>query len=461
MPVASELSRRAFLLSLSAGAVLGAQESCTAPGTSLPKPADAGGGQSGNWPPNIIVLLADDLGYGDLSCYREGASPTPHIDALAAEGLRFMDFHSNAAVCSPTRVSVLTGCYPQRFGIENVLTPDSNSSGLPASAPTFAHALKSKGYATGLIGKWHLGYGAASNPLHYGFDSFRGFLSGNIDYVSHLDRLNQHDWWDGLDSAPEEGYTTELITSHAVHFIEDHKDTPFCLYLAHAAPHAPFQGPGDPALRIAGVQQTKVEDGMGNGQTYARMITALDASVGRIVEAIHQHHMEEDTLIFFCSDNGARIPGSNGILRGAKSALFEGGHRVPAIAWWPGKIAPGVTHETAMTMDLAPTLLAAASSGIPAADDLDGVNLLPLLLEGSALPKRTLFWRAGASHRSAAVRRGPWKLNIHLDQTRLYNLDEDIEEAEDLAGIEVVLLNELSDELAAWEARYAAIPVIT
>jgi len=190
--------------------------------------------------PNVVVILADDLGYGDLGCCGSTLASTPNLDGLAADGLRFTDFHSNAAVCSPTRAAFLTGRYQQRVGIENVLRPTTHRDkpGLPLEAVTFVTLLRNAGYATALMGKWHLGYPPAFNPVHHGFNVFHGFLSGNIDYQSHVDGAGQLDWWNGLEIGQEKGYTTDLITDHGVRFIEQNKERAFCLYLAHGAPDA-------------------------------------------------------------------------------------------------------------------------------------------------------------------------------------------------------------------------------
>ena len=199
--------------------------------------------------PNFVIILADDLGYHDIGCFGAPKIKTPNIDALAREGVRFTSFYSNGAVCSPTRTALVTGRYQQRVAIENVLTAASRKGGLPEGSPTFASVLKGAGYATALCGKWHLGYDPQYNPVHYGFERFHGYLSGNVDYNSHYDQNGVADWWENGALKPESGYSTHLITRHAVEFIEAHKDEPFCLYVAHEAGHYPYQVPGDPPLR--------------------------------------------------------------------------------------------------------------------------------------------------------------------------------------------------------------------
>jgi arylsulfatase A-like enzyme len=203
-------------------------------------------------PPNIVLVLADDMGYGDASCYGNEAFRTPCLDALAAKGMRFLDFHSSGPVCSPTRAGLLTGRYQQRAGIPGVIYADPKQNrhhGLQVEEITFAELLQKAGYATAVCGKWHLGYQKQYNPVHHGFGRFRGYVSGNVDYISHYDRMEIYDWWDGLELVEEEGYSTHLITEHAVRFIEENRRRPFCLYVAHEAPHSPWQGPPDPPIR--------------------------------------------------------------------------------------------------------------------------------------------------------------------------------------------------------------------
>ena len=413
--------------------------------------------------PNIILIMADDLGYGDLSCYGSRAIATPNLDALARGGVRFTDFHSNGAVCTPTRAALLTGRYQQRCGLEGVLLAleDREKAGLSLDSTTFAECLKTRGYATGLFGKWHLGYPEAWNPVHQGFDEFRGFVSGNIDYHSHVDRVGYADWWDGVKKAPEEGYTTHLITRHALDFIERHKDKPFCLYLPHEASHSPLQGPDDPAFREVGKRDQGKHTQREAVRAYREMVEEMDRGVGQLVAKLEHLALTDSTFIFFCSDNGAKLYArkhalggcsSNRPLRGGKGKLWEGGHRVPAIACWPGTIPAGcVTGQTAMTMDLFPTLAAIAGAKIPTELKLDGVNLLPMLTRNEKLPARTLFWRRSQSDK--AVRRGPWKLRVTDTDMTLHNLDTDLAEQYSLASAKPGVAKELLAELAAWEAN--------
>lgn len=426
--------------------------------------AGAAAGAAAQPPPNFVIILADDLGYGDLACYGHPRHRTPHLDRLAAEGLRFTDFHSNGAMCSPTRAALLTGLYPSRFGrkFESALSGRADrGGGLPLAATTLAEVLRDSGYATGAFGKWHLGYEPPFGPTRQGFTEFRGLLSGDGDHHTHRDREGRLDWWHGEERVAEEGYTAELLTRHSVAFIERHRDRPFLLYVPHLAIHFPWQGPGDPPHRTAARDYEDEKWGRipdpGNVAPHVQaMVESLDAGVGAIVAALRRLAIAERTLVFFTSDNGGYITygakfrniSSNGPLRGQKTELYEGGHRVPAIAWWPGRIRPGVTAATTATFDLFPTVLGLAGLRPP---PHDGADLAPLLLRGVAPEGRTLFWRAGAR---AAVRRGPWKLVRPAEGApSLYHLGEDIGETRDLAGREAGTVAALQAALGNWETE--------
>jgi arylsulfatase A len=411
-------------------------------------------------PPNVILIVADDLGYGDLGCYG-GRTPTPHLDRMAAEGIRFTDFHSNGPMCSPTRAALLTGLYQQRFGpeFESALGPEPGL-GLPLNAITIAELLKPAGYATGMFGKWHLGNGPPTMPTRQGFDHFRGLLTGDGDFHTRVNRNGGEDWWNGETIEMEPGYTTDLITRHSIDFIERHRDQPFLLYIPHLAIHFPWQGPNDPAHRAVGHDYTDdkwglIPDRSNVAPHVSSMIQSLDTSVGAILASLKKLELERDTVVFFMSDNGGYLDysggfeniSSNGPLRGQKTQVYEGGHRVPAIAWWPERIKPHVSDELILTFDLLPTILHLA--GLPKHAS-DGINLEGLLLRGDPLPERTVFWRIGGSK---AVRSGPWKLvvNSRDNSTELFNLEQDIGESRDLAGQHPQVVQELLDELRRWE----------
>lgn len=436
--------------------------------------------------PNIVLILADDLGYGDLGGPWGGKAGTPHLDRLAAEGLRFTDFHSNGAMCTPTRASLLTGRYPQRMGFERAYaTKGRDERGLASqgnSEITIASYLRNAGYATGIFGKWHLGKHVSANPVRFGFDEFRGLTDGDGDYFSKLDRFGGEDWLHNEETAYQSGHATTVTTDNAIRFIEKHRDRPFFLYVPCQAVHFPWQdsGDGNREIRRAGEDFTSGKPGPRSKlgphlpgeipDVMRRMIEELDRGVGRLIATLRQHGLDRTTLVFFTSDNGAYVHyldpdivdpavttrpapdwprvGSNGPLRGQKTQLHEGGHRVPAIAWWPGKIAPGsITHQTTMTMDLLPTVMELLAIKPPAGtgpNALDGVSLVPLLLRGETLASRTLFWRSPSQ---TAVREGSWK----LVNDALYHLEDDLGEARDLASGQPEIVRRLRSKLADWE----------
>jgi len=413
-------------------------------GSTLPLP-----GATKERKPNIIIILADDYGYGDVGCYDSKRFSTPHLDALAAGGLLFTDFHSNGAVCSPTRAALLTGRYQQRTGINGVVTAAGHrNTGLDLGETTFAEVLRPAGYVTALFGKWHLGYLPDYNPVRQGFDEFIGYVSGNVDYHAHLDQTGMEDWWNQDNLNQECGYTTDLITDHGVDFIRRNSEKPFLLYIAHEAPHYPFQGRTDPP------RYTKE-----NGRTidpvtlevYKEMIEVMDEGIGRIHQAVIDADLIDNTFIFFFSDNGPSGLGSAGALRGKKGQIWEGGHRVPAIAYWPGKIKAGrVSNLTAMGADLLPTIAAISGAALSKELKLDGINLLPHLIDNKQVAPRPLFW---SHNNQLAIRQGDFKLicNKSFSETSLYNLRDDLGEEKNIAEQHPELVEELLKTLEAWQ----------
>jgi uncharacterized sulfatase len=373
--------------------------------------------------PNVVVILADDLGYGDLSVQGSRAIRTPNIDRLASEGVRFTSFYSCAAVCSPSRAGLLTGRYPLRSGIITALPAakdtmmrkatrqagitmaklgtadmtggDNAVMGLPSCEITIAEALKEAGYRTGAVGKWHLGDFTELpeyHPYNHGFDDFVGFNMSNDDWPVAF--------WRGKDEIIEdigidqEKYTA-LFTDEAVRFIEESKEQPFFLYLAHKDPHQPFY----PSDRFAGTSE---------GGPYGDAVSELDWSVGEVVGAIERLGIEDNTLVIVTSDNGPWYEGSPGGLRGRKGQSYEGGFRVPFVAWWPGQIPAGrVVDDPAMGIDLFPTCMALAGLGLPNDRVIDGTDLSSVLSGGTTLPERPLFFFH--DYDVEAVRSGPWK----------------------------------------------------
>lgn len=416
-------------------------------------------------PPNIILFLIDDLGYGDLGCYGNSMVSTPHIDRLADEGIRFTDFHSNGPMCTPTRAALLTGLYQNRFGekFEGPLSGKTQyDEGLPLEAVTIPELLKETGYATGMFGKWHLGYKEPFLPTNQGFDEFVGLAAGDGDHHSHIDRWGREDWWNGNRKSTEEGYGVDLITQHSKSFIERYRDQPFFLYIAHLAIHFPWQGPDDPAHREEGKSYEGdkwgiIPDRENVFPHVKSMIESVDGSVGEIMHTLKALNLHENTLVIFTSDNGGYIHynqqfhniSSNGVLRGQKTEMYEGGHRVPFIAHWPGKIPVGeISNETAMTFDLFPTFLKFTGIKDKNTLNLDGIDLSDQLLNQLQLPDRTLFWKMDDE---IAIRQGPWKLvKLGDHPVELYNLDEDLSEAKDVSRQEPALTLELHQKYQLW-----------
>ncbi len=405
--------------------------------------------------PNIILILADDLGYGDLSAY-DGVQETPHLDRMAAEGLRFTDFQSTASMCSPTRASIMTGRYPHYFGIDYYLSPVpgeyGNTHGLDPEAVTFPKLIKDVGYKTALIGKWHLGYERKYNPLNHGFDIFTGFLSGHVDYHSHYDRHGAFDWWDGFEPKEEEGYTTHLITDKSVQFIKENAEQPFFLMVSHEAVHLPLQGPSDPIQRGPDAKPHKKRSPK---LVYKDMLQELDISVGKIMDAVKEMKMENRTLVFFTSDNGPMPQSTAGPLRGKKFSIYEGGHRVPTIAWWPEMIKAGsVTDQLAMSMDLMPTILGLAGTSAPEDHPLDAVSLSDFLKNQEPFDRKSLFWRNhGKGAAPLAMREGQWALVLNQrNRVELYDLESDIGQQKNLAEMNPERSARMEKELLAWEA---------
>ncbi|MSU65936.1 MAG: sulfatase [Opitutus sp.] len=405
--------------------------------------------------PNIVMILIDDLGYADLGCFGSKEHRTPQIDRLAAEGLRFTDFHSNGAVCSPTRAGLLTGRYPQRFGLEDAIGFVRNE-GVPLAATMVSEVLHSGGYRTAVFGKWHVGHVEHYGPNDQGFDESR-CSNNNPDYHSHVSRDGNVDWYHNQKLADEPGYLVDVVTHYSTRFILENKARPFFLYVPHLAGHFPYQGPADPPHRTTG-RNWDGEDKNGplpksqQKRAFRQMVEAVDESVGKIVATLESAGLRDRTMIFVCSDNGGYLSVSdNGPYRGQKTDLTEGGHRVAGIANWPGRIKPGsTTAVTAMTFDLMPTFVAIAGVAPPPGLALDGVDLGGVLFRGETLAPRALFWR---DIDQKAVRFGPWKLLVEASGKTLFNLDRDPGEARDLAADEPGRMRELTARLAAWESE--------
>ena len=417
-------------------------------------------------PPNVLLILVDDLGYGDLSCYGAEDLRTPHIDGLFERGMRFDAFYANSPVCSPTRASLLTGRYPDLVGVPGVIrTHWTDSFGyLSRQAVLLPEVLRRVGYHTAIVGKWHLGLEKPNLPNDRGFDLFRGFLGDMMDdYYTHR-RHGLNYMRHNRQVVNPKGHATDIFTEWALEYLRERARSraPFFLYLAYNAPHAPIQPPREWLERV----KKREPDLPEKRAKMVALIEHLDASVGRVLTELEKLGLSENTLVVFVSDNGGsvRAGASMGPLSGQKGQMLEGGIRVPACVVWPGKIEPGArTGEVALTMDLFPTLCEAAGAPVPR--EVDGVSLLPLLLGREAkLPERTLFWvrREGGRFNGRAfyaVRRGPWKLlqNSPFQPPRLYNLEDDPREEHPLDSKHPVY-RELSAALLRHVIRAGAVP---
>lgn len=421
--------------------------------------------------PNIVFILADDFGYGDLGCMGCKDIATPNIDRLAAEGVKFTDFYANAPVCTPTRAGFITGRWQQRCGIEFafgyqveqfrrvkgawVPEPDIHGLGLPLGETTIAQRLKSANYATGAFGKWHLGYKDEYNPTKRGFDEYFGELLGHADYYKHTYYDGTYALRDGMKPVKRDGYLTDLINERAVKFIRDHKSAPFFLYVPHLAVHSPFEAPDAPDTPMV----TKESMLKGSRAIYKAMVERIDLGVGKILAELDTLKLADNTLVVFSSDNGGERFSRNAPLFHHKATVWEGGIRVPCLMRWPGKMPKGkVTSQMAITMDLHATFLAAAGVTEMPPKALDGINLLPLITGDAKPVERTFYWRIDRSNRKQhAIRQGPWKyINDGNSMDLLFNLDDDISERTDLGYQHPEILADLKAKLKTWESEIDA-----
>jgi arylsulfatase A-like enzyme len=408
-------------------------------------------------PPNILVVLADDLGYGDLSSYGARDLRTPNIDALAKAGMRFTSFYANSPVCSPTRASLLTGRPPDVVGVPGVIrTHALNSWGrLAPDAVLLPQILRQAGYHTAIIGKWHLGLTPEDNPVRRGFHHFRGFLGDMMDdYYTH--RRHEINYMRaGEEEIDPKGHATDLFTQWAVDYLQERKGQPgpFFLYLAYNAPHTPIQPPDESLQRVRqrqpGISEQRAK--------LVALIEHMDEEIGRVIQALKSNGQYDNTLILFTSDNGgqANVGANNGNLRGAKQNMYEGGIRVPACVVWNGRIQAGSTSDAVLqTMDILPT--AAAAAGIAVRHEIEGHSFLSLLTgQSDSMPDRTLYWVRREGGRPYwglayyAVRRGDWKLlqNTPFSPLELFNVRADPLEKSNVAEEHPKVVTELAQAL--------------
>ena len=406
--------------------------------------------------PNIILIVADDVGYGDIGAYGAPDVKTPNLDRLAREGVRLTDFYA-APTCSPTRASLISGRYYQRVRIERPLgaaRSPAGEQGLPVTGRSLPALLKGAGYATGLIGKWHLGYKPEFSPNAHGFDMFYGFKSGLIDYYQHTDTSGDHDFFENETPTHPTGYSTDLFADRAVKFIDENASRPFFLEVAFNAAHWPFQVPDKPSVAPGNgrfVQPT--EENTSTRADYVAIFERADQGVGKILAALSARKLDRNTLVVYMNDNGGEWLSRNAPLFHRKDSVWEGGVRVPAIMRWPDRLPAGrVSSQVGIVMDMTATLLAAGGVSVPAEAKPDGINLLPVLEGKSAPVERTLFFRNIVGGRTQrAVRRGNWKLMVDGPNTFLFDLSKDAGERTDLAFTRSDIARQLRPLITAWE----------
>ncbi len=408
--------------------------------------------------PNILFIMADDLGYADLSCYGRQEYETPHLDRLATEGVRFTHAYANSAVCTATRVALITGRYQYRLpiGLQEPLGPQN--VGLPPEHPTVASLLRDAGYATSLIGKWHMGTLPDYGPLKSGYDEFWGLRGGGVDYFRHGFNGNL-DLWDGTTKVETAGYLTDLLADRTIETLERRSRgaQPFFISLHFTAPHWPWEANDEEGRaesdRIAASDNPTAYyhlDG-GSMDAYAGMMRSLDDNIGRVLARLGELGLAEDTIVVFTSDNGGERFSHNWPFTGVKTELLEGGLRIPAIVRWPGRVRPGSESDAPlMSMDWLPTFVAAGGGTLDGGYPTDGLDLAPLL-SGGVLPERTLFWRFKNKDQKA-VRRGRMKYLSINNEEFLFDVVADPLERADLKARQPELFAELKAAFAEWNA---------
>lgn len=415
--------------------------------------------------PNVVLILMDDMGYGDIGSYGVKDAKTPNLDRLAREGIRLTDAYANASNCSPTRAGLITGQYQQRYGIEWPLgsVPGDSARGLRVTGTSLPALLKKNGYATGLIGKWHLGFKSEFGPNAHGFDEFFGFRSGAVDYYTHRQGDGTADLYENTTPIEVHGYLTDEITRRAVSFVGRHSAAPFFLEVAYNAVHWPFQPPGMPAAESHHAPQPAASGDLrlyqgpnaavpATRRDYVRMLERADDGIGEILEALERQGLTRNTLVIFTNDNGGEWLSRNEPLSNRKSTLWEGGIRVPLILRWPGHLpANRSSKQVAMTMDLTASVLEVTGAAVPSSYRLDGLNLLPSLSGRSPIIERQLFWRRKRPTEQRAVRSGGWKLLQDGGNFYLFDVSADPGERHDLTAKHPELVRKLNAMLDAWE----------
>jgi arylsulfatase A-like enzyme len=408
-------------------------------------------------PPNLLVILADDLGWADLSCYGAPTIRTPNLDRLAAWGVRFTQSYSASSVCSPTRFGLYTGRYPGRLagGLKEPISTPNEIDGIPLDHPTLATLLKGRGYETALIGKWHCGYLPWFSPTRLGWDEFFGNFSGGLDYFSKINHNGAYDLYEDEVEHQDLRYYTHVITERTVEFLRREHSDPWLLNLNFTTPHWPWEGPGDKAVsdeltaRIAaGEPGVLFHNDGGSVETYTEMVEDLDRAIGKVISALRSSGELENTLVFFASDNGGERFSYYWPFSGGKGAVLEGGIRVPTILSWPGRLRRRqVSDAPVVSMDWTATFLELAGAAPDPVYPLDGVSLVDHLFRGKRAPNRDLFWRMNGER---ALRRGDLKyVQLADGEDHLYDLAADLREQADLAAKRE---HDLESLRGAWEA---------
>jgi arylsulfatase A-like enzyme len=418
--------------------------------------AAAQAGQRTAAAPNIVLIVADDLGYGDLGSYGAPDIRTPNLDRLARQGVRLTDYYANAPVCTPTRAALITGRYQQRVGLERPLdTSVDLETGLPTTGRSLPQLLKNAGYSTALVGKWHLGFTKEYRPTRHGFDVFWGYLAGYIDWYTHVRGDGKPDLWENESPVTADGYFGHAVTARAISFIRQQSGKPFFLEVAYGAPHWPFQSPARPSVaerRDNSMLQVPADPNPPTRRDYAEIVEDADRGIGQILDAIDQQGIASRTLVIFISDNGGEWLSRNAPFTHRKDTLWEGGIRVPAIVRWPDVLPSGsVSGQVAITMDLTATMLKAAGADTREAG-LEGIDLIPLLTGASPAIERTLFWRnRRAGGQQYAVRSGNWKLLIDAGHQLLFDVSRDPGEREDMAMTRPDIVAKLKSQIDTWQ----------
>lgn len=416
--------------------------------------------------PNIVLIVSDDQGYRDLGCFGGPVVRTPNLDRIASEGVRLTSFYVAWPACTPSRASLLTGRYPQRNGLYDMIRNDVTdygrrmdeyeyavspemTLGLDTREITLAQVLGSGGYATGIVGKWDSGRARRFLPLQRGFDSFYGFANTGIDYWTH-ERYGVPSLFRGNERITEEGYATHLFRREALRFIEAHRDRPFFLYVAFNAPHAASNLEKDSwQVPESALRAYEGHDPNSARTKYMACVSEMDAAIGSILEALDRHELAERTLVFFCSDNGGGGRADNAPLRGRKAQMFEGGLRVPALARWPGVVPAGSTTDAFLTaLEVFPTVLAAAGVPAPGSVTLDGFDMAPVLRGERPSPRQEMFWERRGDR---AARVGSWKWVDSAAGSGLFDLAEGPSESHNRAADQPGRLDELKARFAAWK----------